>query len=128
MKFVDYGLYYFRRAHSFLAHHIADGTLLTALRLLAKSVCGGKRLGVLERSRSCDTGSVTALSSHIPFALTGSVRHEVANLGFVGVVLAAPAGAEDHEPTARTSGPTLHSDIPNETRWRWTASVGCRST
>jgi hypothetical protein len=25
----DYGLYYYRRAHSFLAHHIADGVVLT---------------------------------------------------------------------------------------------------
>lgn len=25
----DYGLYYFRRAHSFMAHHIADGKLLS---------------------------------------------------------------------------------------------------
>ncbi len=25
----NYGLYYYRRAHSFLAHHVADGTLLT---------------------------------------------------------------------------------------------------
>jgi hypothetical protein len=25
----DYGLYYYRRAHSFLAHHVADGAVLT---------------------------------------------------------------------------------------------------
>jgi hypothetical protein len=29
IKLIDYGLYYFRRAHSFLAHHIADGAILT---------------------------------------------------------------------------------------------------
>jgi hypothetical protein len=28
LKLADYGLYYFRRSHSFLAHHIADGTVL----------------------------------------------------------------------------------------------------
>jgi hypothetical protein len=28
-KLADYGLYYFRRAHSFIAHHISDGTVLT---------------------------------------------------------------------------------------------------
>jgi hypothetical protein len=28
LKLADYGLYYFRRAHSFLAHHISDGTVL----------------------------------------------------------------------------------------------------
>ena len=30
LKLVDYGLYYYRRANSFLAHHIADGKLLTS--------------------------------------------------------------------------------------------------
>lgn len=29
LKLADYGFYYFRRAHSFLAHHIADGLILT---------------------------------------------------------------------------------------------------
>lgn len=29
LKFADYGLYYYRRAHSFLAHHVSDGTVLT---------------------------------------------------------------------------------------------------
>lgn len=29
LKLADYGLYYFRRAHSFLAHHVSDGTVLT---------------------------------------------------------------------------------------------------
>lgn len=28
LKLADYGLYYFRRAHSFLAHHVSDGTVL----------------------------------------------------------------------------------------------------
>lgn len=28
IKLADYGLYYFRAAHSFLAHHVADGVLL----------------------------------------------------------------------------------------------------
>jgi hypothetical protein len=29
LKLADYGLYYYRKAHSFLAHHIADGQLFT---------------------------------------------------------------------------------------------------
>jgi hypothetical protein len=28
LKLADYGLYYFRRAHSFMAHHISDGKVL----------------------------------------------------------------------------------------------------
>lgn len=34
----NYGLYYFRRAHSFLAHHISDGTLLTPSMVTLKRV------------------------------------------------------------------------------------------
>lgn len=29
LKLADYGLYYFKRAHSFVAHHVSDGTILT---------------------------------------------------------------------------------------------------
>jgi len=29
VKLADYGFYYFRRSHSFMAHHVADGTLFT---------------------------------------------------------------------------------------------------
>jgi len=39
MQFADFGLYYFRRAHSFIAHHIADGTLLTpSMETLKRSI------------------------------------------------------------------------------------------
>lgn len=38
MRVVTYGLYYYRRAHSFLAHHVADGVLLTpAMESLRRS-------------------------------------------------------------------------------------------
>jgi hypothetical protein len=41
LKLADYGLYYFRRAHSFLAHHIADGLILTpSMETMRRSVRG----------------------------------------------------------------------------------------
>lgn len=42
----NYGLYYYRRAHSFLAHHVADGALLTpSMETLKRAVAVGAAAG-----------------------------------------------------------------------------------
>jgi hypothetical protein len=69
IKLADYGLYYFRRAHSFVAHHVSDGAILTPSMETLKRTAAGRQT---EKTSRPPTGSTRRTS--IPAQLGDSRR------------------------------------------------------